>query len=165
MATKQDYAQLTILSKRLRDQSIIGCSLDTMQLRILRAKVGFRVSNFTQDQWDLNNPAPKTADIVVACNVFHYSPNPTIWFDNVFRSCQEFWMQDLFSRRRGSPTEEFGTDGDCCRYAFGTSVTCAKTFNLEVYRDRLLEYYTYDAGSFEGGYTLVNFIARFEGDL
>lgn len=60
----------------------------------------------TKQTWNLDHkPSDIEHDIIIANNVFHYSQHPEKWFQNVFDSCREFWMQDLFIRHRGTVSE------------------------------------------------------------
>jgi hypothetical protein len=65
--------------------------------------------------WDLNYPSIKCWDLVVAQNVWHYSPRPLLWFRNAFAACRDLWVQDLIDRWRGEP-DGLGPDGDTMRY-------------------------------------------------
>ena len=57
-------------------------------------------------------------EMLVASDVFMYSPDPAKWFRHVLAACECFLMIDVVRRRR-SEDSEFGPDGDCMRYAIG----------------------------------------------
>lgn len=146
---------------------IIGCSLNDEQLKLLHTMFpNAKSHNYTISSWNLNNLPPSTADVIIACNVFHYSPNPALWFNNVLSSCRYFWMQDLYMRYRGDGSE-LGKDGDSARYALGyaKTVNLEHAHNLKQYGERLIDYRVYDAGSMRAGRTSINFVACFRGDL
>src|ERR1700733_3882300 len=73
----------------------------------------------TRKDWDLAERRPDLRfDLIIACNVFHYSADPTRWLNNVTASCRAFLFTDLIRRKR-SLESELGRDGDCMRYAIG----------------------------------------------
>lgn len=67
--------------------------------------------------WNLNNRIQEQYDLIVACNVFMYSNDPSLWFSNVLYSCKTFWIQDIINRKRGS-VSELGDDNDRMRYSY-----------------------------------------------
>jgi hypothetical protein len=150
---------------------VIVCSGNKEQLAIVISLFPVaKVLNWDINQWDLNRPCPTSADIIVACNVFQYSPNPQVWFKNCFASCKYLWVQDLFSRPRGPDGTELSKNDptdDRVRYGFGGvfSSNTDTMFDLAVYRDRLRAIGFYDAGSFKEGKALINFAACLRGDL
>lgn len=112
--------------------------------------------------WDLNTYAQTYVyDVIVACNVFHYSNDPGGWFHHVFASCKEFWIQDLYVRNRGP--KGLGIDGDKIRYSYNEQRE--GTFDLGIFNKRILDIRFYDAGSYSNKATSINFVARLEGDL
>ncbi|HTQ04612.1 MAG TPA: class I SAM-dependent methyltransferase [Polyangiaceae bacterium] len=74
----------------------------------------------TRGTWDLNQPFPAAGrvDLVVASNVFHYSPEPERWFSNVLGMTRYFILQDLIARRRSTAPDGLCDDGDRMRYRF-----------------------------------------------
>jgi len=89
----------------------------------------------TRDTWDLNQAfsAPEGVDLVMASNVFHYSPDPGRWFSNVLAMTRYFILQDLVFRRRSTAPDGLCDDGDAIRYAFhsrGVESAFASAFDL-----------------------------------
>lgn len=70
----------------------------------------------SKDDWDLNKKIDKKWDLCIVHNVFHYSPDPKLWFLNIFNSCNTIWIIDHIDRDRG--ITQFGNDGDCMRYEY-----------------------------------------------
>lgn len=105
----------------------------------------------TIDSWDLNHsfPSSGTVDLVVASNVFHYSPVPAVWFRNVLRMTRTFVLQDLVFRRR-SARGELCEDGDAMRYSYR-----ARGVHAEHPR-------AYDLGEVDGD---IEYFATYEGGL
>lgn len=175
MAVKEDYDNLRVAIRRWLEQSdrkpggvILTLSPDDTQERIIYDEIGTATyQRFLQRHWDLNEPWPggEKPELTIACNVFHYSPNPALWFANVLGACKELWLQDLVWRPRG--TSQLGVDGDKARYCLGNLPiqSNATYFNLNLIKDRILDYWTYDAGSLRAHRTMVNFVARLKGDL
>ncbi len=119
----------------------------------------------TRNDWDLDERRPDLRfDVIIACNVFHYSADPTRWFNNVTASCRAFLLTDLIRRKR-SADSELGHDGDCVRYAIGSEepVTPAR-FDLNSFGDRLLGYLTFAGAANEYGQAL-HFLALLRGHL
>lgn len=165
MAVDEDYTICRSAFSRWAEQilpsgRVLVCSPDVRQLEILKlALPDASIVPLGATQWDLNHPCPTTANLIVACNVFHYSPDPHLWFRNVFAACRHFWLQDLFLRYRGP--EGLGEDGDRARYGLGVG-GCT---DLAAYTGRLLDYTMYDGGSYSNLRTTVHFVASFRGDL
>jgi hypothetical protein len=173
MAVPQDYAACQRKWPIWRDrlemsvQSVVNLSPDSKQAGILRSMFpSADIMEKTIGNWDLNEPATFSCGLVVACNVFHYSPNPTLWFQNVFKVCHWFWMQDLCLRDRGGCNGR-GLDGDQVRYAYGGLPSSSKfdLCALKDIKDRITDIHFYDAGSKESGKLCLNFVACFRGDL
>jgi len=74
----------------------------------------------TIKDWDLNYPSNKSWDLCIAINVFHYSKDPSLWFKNIFQSCDTIWMIDIIDRDRG--INQLGSDGDAMRYQFSPHI-------------------------------------------
>jgi hypothetical protein len=164
MAVDQDYEACERYFLKWSKEpvsKIIGLSLNDRQCRIVsnlypRAEfLRWRVSD-----WDLNNQGRELTDLVVACNVFHYSPDPGRWFSNVLGCCKRFWIQDLLFRHRGE--NGLGPDGDKMRYTFGPD-TRAGVFDLSMLGPALLDFHAYDAGSLDSGRLTLNFVACLRG--
>jgi len=81
---------------------------------------GSRLLVATRDTWDLNQAFPGSGgvDLVLASNVFHYSPDPGRWFSNVLAMTRYFILQDLIFRRRSTAPDGLCNDGDAVRYSF-----------------------------------------------
>lgn len=167
MAVEQDYPALVDASIHVPRpiQNVIMLSPNDEQYRLIREEfTGSTIYSLKKASWDLNNPTDDTADLIVACNVFHYSKNPTLWFQHVFAACKFFLIQDLISRKRNG-NNELGDDGDATRYDWrSSSQKNHPVFDLVVFEDRLLHFQAYDAGSRDGNH-MVNFAAVFKGDL
>ena len=76
----------------------------------------------TRGTWDLNQPFPASGrvDLVIASNVFHYSPDPERWFSNVLGMTRYLILQDLITRRRSSTPDGLCDDGDRMRYSYSS---------------------------------------------
>ena len=115
-------------------------------------------------EWDLNKKNKGKYDVIIAMNIFHYSPDPELWFNNVFNSCKQFWIQDLISRRRGTAKDtELGTDGDSARYQFLPDIhsILLNAFDVNFYKDRILYVKTYK-GDKDGS---LHFMCKLKGDV
>lgn len=173
MAVKEDYeacenAWFDWIQKVGDCKRIVGCSCNDKQLAILNTMFpSAKVHNTDLKTWNLLHPIVSSADIVVACNVFHYSREPATWISNVLSSCRYFWMQDVFMRQRGPDGSELKEDGDAMRYTLGLKKlpNFEHPYDLNIYGDRLLDYKLYDAGSMRERKTCINFVACFRGDL
>lgn len=180
MATPQDYevyrrvwpkwAEICLPSTNGR---ILLCSPDKVQFSITQLfYANHLLMQRSESEWNLNSPwLEDPVDVIIACNVFHYSYDPIKWFDNCFSACKFLWLQDLFSRPRGHNGTELSKDdpSDMTRYGLGgvfsSNVPVDTAFDLAMYKDRLLAYEVYDAGSFRECKALINFVACFRGDL
>lgn len=174
MAVTEDYDACRTYwakwSKKFTPRKIVSCSGNSIQVAILKDMfLVAEVINWGIERWSLDYPCQTTADVIVVCNVFHYSPNPSLWLKNCLASCKQLWLQDLFSRPRGPQGKEFSiTDtGDCVRYGYGGIATSNTydVFDLVTLKDRILDYSVYDAGSFREGKAMINFAACIKGDL
>ena len=171
MAIEQDYNKCRDKWRCWADHPervgyIVTCSCDITQNAILRSLFpSAEIVNVGRDGWDLNNPCPfEDVDLIVACNVFHYSPEPFKWLDNVLSACKQFWMQDIFCRARGL-NHELQDDGDAARFCLNLRTPYPSyLWDLGAYTSKLLDYEVYDAGSFKERKTLINFVANFKGD-
>lgn len=178
MATPYDYEkykkywpQWATRCNLNNDSRVLICSPDQAQYRLIQMLCPeAHLMQRTEVEWDLNRPWKEDpVDIIVACNVFHYSRKPDLWFKNCFGACRYLWIQDLISRPRGIHGLEFSTidHGDCQRYRLGDNLIPSRyaTFDLLTYQENLLHIEIYDAGSQEAKATLLNFIALFQGDI
>jgi hypothetical protein len=105
----------------------------------------------TRGLWDLNQPfpGPGRVDLVIASNVFHYSPEPERWFANVLGMTRYFIIQDLVTRRRSTAPDGLCDDGDRMRYSYsnlGIRSDFARAYDLAA-QSRHVQTFT----SFEGG--------------
>ena len=98
----------------------------------------------TVNDWDLNKSNDAKYDLIIACNVFHYSPNPDLWFKNVLDSCRYFWIQDLIDRYRSS-NGQLGTDGDSRRYSYMPDYKSEypESFDLSLYDKNIISFKAY----------------------
>ena len=71
--------------------------------------------------WNLNEKTDRSWDLVIASGVLMMSGNPSLWFENIFHSCNTLWMLDHVDRDRGP--DQMGTDGDSVRYHLPPDVT------------------------------------------
>ncbi len=105
----------------------------------------------TRGNWDLNQPFPARArvDLVVASNVFHYSPEPERWFANVLGMTRYFIIQDLVSRRRSTAPDGLCDDGDRMRYSYsseGIESDFAGAYDLAAQARRIHAFLRFDGG-------------------
>ena len=103
----------------------------------------------TVSDWNLNNSNDAKYDLIIACNVFHYSPNPDLWFNNVLNSCRYFWIQDLIDRYRAGDHQLQSKDpvGDSMRYSYLPNYKSeySESFDLSLYRPYILSFVAYKA--------------------
>ena len=118
------------------------------------------VTSLFKDDWDLNQTAPKTFDLVAAMNVFMYSDNPRLWFRNTLAACKLMWLQDLIVRKRDK-SSEFGQDGDKARFRY-----LAEGFEgaFDLSGVPVERFCSYDAG-IPNGVRSVHFLAQIKGSL
>jgi hypothetical protein len=124
-----------------------------------------RATVLTRKDWDLDERRPDLRfDVIIACNVFHYSPDPTRWFNSVTASCRAFLCTDLIRRKR-SLEGELGHDGDCMRYAIGgEEPVIGPRFDLNLLDHPLLGYLTFAGAANEYG-DARHFLALVRGQL
>ena len=94
-----------LLSPTLEEKSIIS---ECMPITNIEA--------CTRSAWDLNLPNDKSWDLCIAASVLMYSADPSLWFENIFQSCDTIWIIDHIDRDRGK--NQLGGDGDAMRYQF-----------------------------------------------
>jgi hypothetical protein len=115
--------------------------------------------------WDLGEPSDRRFDLLVASNVFMYSPDPPRWFGNVLAACGYFLLIEPVRRKRGEESE-FGPDGDRVRYAVGDArPRVEQSYDLEQLGDRLLGYHTYFGGANAFDREPVQVMALIRGEL
>ena len=100
------------------------------------------LETLTIADWNLDIRSDKRWDLCIAINVFMYSKNPSLWFENVFQSCDTIWMIDHVDRDRGK--NQLGNDGDAIRYQFLPSVVSSfpNAFDLSL-AGQVAKMYTY----------------------
>jgi hypothetical protein len=156
--TEDDFKQLQRLSKHLGSFSRVGVFSPTQERELFP-----NARAIPRRRWDLNEPGNLRFDLLVAANVFMYSPAPARWFQHVLASCKYFLLQDVVRRQRGSG--EFGGDGDQMRYAVGDArPRVENSFDLASLGDRLLGFLTYHGGANEVDADPLHVIALFRGD-
>lgn len=110
-----------------------------------------RIFVATVKTWNLNAPFSGSGkvDLVVSSNVFHYSPDPDLWFQNVFSMTRLLLVQDLISRRRSSASNGLCSDGDCVRYMYrdrGVISDFEAAHDLSPLRAQMLYFDDFDGG-------------------
>lgn len=117
-----------------KHKKIATLSFNTEQIQLLQNVFPSAIINhYNISTWNLNRSNENYYDLILACNVFHYAPDPQLWFTNVMKSCDAFWIQDLINRNRGSSFKhQFGDDNDCMRYSYKEHNSLASnSFNLK----------------------------------
>ncbi len=101
--------------------------------------------------WDLNRRTATTYDLVVACNVFMYAPQPELWLRNVLASTRYLLFSEPMQRQR-SAEQEWGNDGDAARFTAPLAEGAIEgAFDLALLGDRLLGSRVFDGGNNEFG--------------
>jgi uncharacterized protein DUF2334 len=160
--TPEDFEQLREIAASLATSfERIGVLSPTVEGQLFPG-----ATHLSRRRWDLNEASNRRFDLLVAANVFMYSPAPERWLRHVLSACKYFLLLDVVRRRRGSDSE-FGEDGDQMRYAVGEARPRADTyFDLASADDnRLLGYRTYAGGTNALDDDPLHFIALFRGDL
>lgn len=102
--------------------------------------------------WDLNRPCPFGADRFDLClvsNVFHYSPDPALWYENLLATTRVALIQDLIWRKRSDSPPFLGPDGDAIRYEFnerGVHSAAERTFDLSMLDLQFRYFETFSGG-------------------
>jgi hypothetical protein len=172
--TNEDFDQLRRLGRHLGEIPSVGL-LSPHRTRSLkrfwrREPIGEQLvfpdaTTLPRRRWDLNEPSGRRFDLLVASNVFMYSPDPPRWFTHVFAACSYFLMLDLVRRQR-SQDSEFGPDGDCMRYAVGEArPRVDRQFDLGLLGDKLLGYRPYYGGANAFDEDPLHVVALLRGDL
>ena len=172
--TNEDFEELRRLGNSLSDVASVGV-LSPLRKRSRRppwrraATSEFLVfpnaTALPRRDWDLNEPGDRRFEMLVASDVFMYSPDPGRWFRHVLAACRCFLMIDLVRRRR-SEDSEFGPDGDCMRYAIGGDRPRVEPhFDLAGLGDKLLGCRTYYGGANEFDDEPLHVVALLRGDL
>jgi len=121
---------------------------------------------YTVNNYNLNTPLNKQFDIIVAMNVFMYSPNPQRWFDNLLPFCRCLWLQDLIYRKR-SKERELGADTDRMRYSYPPDhiATFESAFDLNCFGDDIVEFVEYNSGGNTVSESSRHFLLYLNGQL
>lgn len=132
--------QVLLLSPHANDWRFIKSRLPGARLYVATAKT-----------WDLNDPLSGAGyfDLIVASNVFHYSREPRVWFDNVLARTRYLVLQDLIYRRRSPRAPFLGNDGDAVRYCYsrrGVTSGFAEPFDLSEIDARIVWFQDYEGG-------------------
>ena len=119
-----------------------------------------RITVLNINSWNLNEFKNFKFDIIFASAVFMYSNDPKSWFDNVFKSCKYFWIQDLINRSR-SKLGILGKDGDKMRYYKSPDIISNfnDAYDLSIYNEKLLSFESFSVGP------AIHFLANFKGNL
>lgn len=160
--TAEDFEQLQRVARQLPAFPRIGVF---SPWREYEGKLFPNAKAIPRWRWNLNEPMPwpRRFDLLVACNVFMFSPDPERWFRHVFATCKYFLMIDPIRRRRSHESEL--TD-DVVRYGIGDErPRIEQSFDLSSLGDRLLGYRTYFGGANEADADPRHVIAVFRGDL
>jgi hypothetical protein len=160
--TQQDFEVLRELAPEINALGRVGA---LSPLREGEGRLFPRAVRIPRWKWDLNRPSRRRFDVLVAANVFMYSPDPARWFRNVLASCRWFLLVDPVRRRR-SEVDEFGTDGDGMRFAVGSErPRIDGFFDLGSFGDRLLAWRTYYGGANPFDDAPLHVVALIRGDL
>ena len=166
--TPEDYGQLQAISRCLRDLSgvaVLSPSHGRTRSRVHQSELRLfpRAAALSRRDWDLDEPGTGDFDLLVAANVFMYSCRPGQWFENVLARCAYFLFLDLVRRKRAAD-DEFGSDGDCMRYAIGDErPRVADFFDLASLDGRVLGWRTFHGGANEFDESPVHVIALLQG--
>jgi hypothetical protein len=160
--TNEDYAILEKLAPRLSEIPNVGV---LSPVRDGERTIFPRAKSLPRWRWDLNKPGRRRFDLLVAANVFMYSPDPARWLRHVLASCKYFLLLDLVRRKRGADGE-FGPDGDCMRFAIADARPRVEHhFDLNRLGDRLLGHHTFEGGANVYDRSPLHVVALFRGDL
>ena len=160
--TREDFEQLQGLA---HDFSIFPRIGAFSPIREGERKIFPKATALPRRRWDLNKPSSRRFDLLVASSVFMYAPDPARWFRHALGSCKYLLLLDLVRRRRGE-NGEFGTDGDCMRYAVGRERPRVEHhFNLHYLGDWLLAYRTFYGGANSFDDDPLHVVALLRGDL
>lgn len=168
---RQHFPHWAALTHDVR--SICLLSGDGPQEQVLREVLpAAHVGNVTRDLWDLNESLNRASgfDLIVGMNVFMYSPDPDLWFRNVFAGCRYLWLQDPVCGKRGPV--ELGNhdtgDGDSARYGYDTLLRPrieAGAYDLSKYQERLVRMCAYRINAGDHVPYGLSMMAFLRGDL
>jgi hypothetical protein len=160
--TNEDFDQLQRLAPHLKELPNVGV---LSPIHTGEDKLFPKATALPRWRWDLNKPGNRRFDLLVAANVFMYGRDPALWFRHVLAGCRYLLLLDLIRRRR-SEGNEFGTDGDCSRYAVGGEHPRVEHhFDLNTLGDRLLGYRTFNGGANAFDDEPLHVVALIRGDL
>jgi len=160
--TKEDFEELQRLAPHLSEFRSTGVF---SPIREGERKIFPKATSLPPRRWNLNKPHRQRFDLLVASNVFMYSPDPARWFRHVLASCKYFLLLDLVRRRRAQ-NSELGADKDSMRYAIGEArPRVERHFDLGNLGDRLLGHRTFYGGASAFDDDPLHVVALFRGDL
>jgi hypothetical protein len=166
--TPEDYEQLREISPFFDDLPSVGVlsprhSRVVSRVRDSELRLFPMAKAISRRQWDLNDPGSREFDLLVAANVFMYSPSPWQWFEHVLARCSYFLLVDLVRRKRAAD-DEFGPDGDRMRYAIGDEQPrVADFFDLVLLDGQVLGWRTFYGGANEFDESPMHFMALLRG--
>jgi hypothetical protein len=166
--TREDFEQLETIASFLKDLpslAVLSPRHGPVVSRIRRSELALfpNATALSRREWDLDDPGPSDFDLVVAGNVFMYSPRPRQWFENVLERCAYLLLLDLVRRKRAEDSE-LGSDGDCMRYAIGGErPRVSEFFDLGVLESQILGWRTFYGGANEYDAAPMHVIALVQG--
>lgn len=97
--------------------------------------------NHCMRTWNISVPQTYNYDLIVACNVFMYSDNPQLWFDNLLNSGKFLFIQDVSKGWRGG-IDGRGDDGDSTRFHRSpkTLQSCPVSYDLAMLKQYEIDY-------------------------
>ncbi|MEO8900076.1 MAG: hypothetical protein ABI488_00725 [Polyangiaceae bacterium] len=139
-------------TREVQDVLLVSPFLDDVAL-VRRHLPRARILVATVKTWDLNLAFPLNGkvDAVISSNVFHYSPDPSLWFKNVLNMTEFLVMEDLISRRRSTRPDGLCMDGerDATRYCYaakGVKSDFPNAYDLSQLGDQILYFQDYEGG-------------------
>lgn len=133
------------------------------EMLVVSQTSGCQLEELRVTEWDFNNPNPNRKDVLIVNNTLMYSPDPKLWFRNIFECCRYLWLQDGVEGIRGNNGNYLGEDADMQRYS------CSPHWKSEwegaydlkdIFRDRLIDWQVYSLNS-----PGKHFVALLKGDL
>lgn len=141
-------------------RSILLLSPNRRQYALFRRRFpGAEILCADRYSWDLSRKQKWWFDLIFAGNVMMYSPDPSVWFENVLACGHRFVVQDVTNRRRSKVPPYLGSDHDAMRFQFRQREVISEfphAFDLENVPAICERFAPYDSG--DGA---LHFIARF----
>jgi hypothetical protein len=160
--TNEDLQQLRRIAEHLTGLGSVGILSPASETE---RKVFSGATALSRRRWNLDQPGQRRFDLLIASNVFMYSPDPGRWFRHVL-ACTRYFLQLDPIRRRRSATGEFGADADRMRFRIGDArPRVERHFDLGDLGDRLLGFHTYFGGANTWDDDPLHVVALFRGDL